>query len=59
MPSILVQSNDIDVECPQCKKDVKALMFESKNIDGYKRRHILGCPECNNVFYTIEDIKRH
>jgi len=49
----------MDKTCPLCKKQVKAIKLERKEVylqdsDWQNEIFILGCPECSNVFYHEE-----
>ena len=50
----------MDKTCPLCKKQVKAIKLKrlESNIKGSNPPttfQLLGCPECNNVFYHEEE----
>ena len=50
----------MDKTCPLCEKQVKAIKLNrvESNIKGLNLPTIfqlLGCPECNNVFYHEEE----
>lgn len=45
--------------CPSCKKQVKAIKLDRKRVnvqdsDWQNEIFILGCPECQNVFFYEE-----
>ncbi len=49
----------MDKKCPLCKKQVKAIKLERKevnvkNSEWQNEIFILGCPECHNVFFHEE-----
>ena len=49
----------MDKTCPLCKKQVKAIKLERKEVhvqdyDWQNEIFILGCPECHNVFFHEE-----
>ena len=60
MVSVVSNSDTLKSVCPTCNKEVEAikLSYEKqlapKSYVIYNYIHILGCPECNNVFFNVE-----
>ena len=62
MTTIIPIKHSIESKCPGCKKEVNAFVID-RNIRVYLNEDdriktqikILGCPECNNVFYKRDD----
>jgi len=57
---LIAHQYTMDKNCPSCKKQVKAFKLNrvESNIKGSNPPTIfqlLGCPECNNVFYHEEE----
>lgn len=61
-PTIIPIKHTIESNCPGCNKKVKAFVID-RNTRAYMNDDdrfqtqfkILGCPECNNVFYKRDD----
>lgn len=56
---IITHKYTMDKICPLCKKQVKAIKLERKEVDlknseWQNEIQILGCPECHNVFFHEE-----
>lgn len=61
MSKLIVYTPYLESLCPNCKKKVKALRFDSKRFQINEKTHlkntinILGCPVCRIVFFQEED----
>lgn len=58
-PKIITHKYTLEATCPNCNKEVKAIKISREKITLTNTRfenafHILGCPECKNVFYQEE-----